>query len=480
MFQFGNLTMLFVLIVAGCNLLFVSSADSLENGAVLSEKMGEPYLGDLDGMRERGFIRMLVPYSQTSFYIDKGRMRGVTAELAHEFEIFLNKHLGLKRSESIKVVMIPTERDAIIPAIVQGRGDIAAANLTITDDRSELVDFANPLMKDVRELVVTGKEVADFSSFRDLPGIEIHVRKSSSYFESLTELNQTGLSDAPLNIVEADETLEDEELLEMVNAGLIPAIVVDSHKLEFWRRVFPNIKVHDELPVREGGEIAWALRKNSPELMDLVNSYVKIAAKGTLIGNTIYRRYFDSEKWLKNIKAPEYAERLINLQSLFRKYGREYRINWIIIAALAFQESKFDQSARSRAGAVGIMQIKPSTAQDPNVGIADVSSLENNIHAGVKYLRFIADQYFGGEDVDDTDRIFMALASYNAGPNGIARVREQSDNPDRWFGALEHDVAGSIGMEPVHYVSNIFCYYQTLKGVSQKARTAEKIEVGHE
>ena len=142
------------------------------------------------------------------------------------------------------------------------------------------------------------------------------------------------------------------------------------------------------------------------------------------------------------------------------------------MAALAFQESKFDQSAKSRAGAVGIMQIKPSTAKDPNIGIADISGVEDNIHAGTKYLRFIADQYFDDTDLKETDRIYMALASYNAGPNGIAKVRKGSDEPGKWFEGLEHDVASSIGMEPVHYVSNVFRYYLTLKGIAEKADAA--------
>jgi membrane-bound lytic murein transglycosylase MltF len=299
--------------------------------------------------------------------------------------------------------------------------------------------------------------------------MEIHVRKSSSYFESLTRLNQSELADEPIKIVEADETLEDEELLEMVNADLIPAIVMDSHKLDFWRRVYPDIKVQDDVPVREGGEIAWAMRKNSPQLMELVNSYVDVAAEGTSIGNTMLRRYRDSTKWLKNIKAPEYSERLAHLRMLFEKYGEEYQIDWLILAALAFQESKFDQSARSRSGAVGIMQIKPSTARDPNVGIADVSDLESNIHAATKYVRFIADEYFGDNDTDDFNRILMAVASYNAGPNGIAKVRKKSDQPDIWFDALENDVARSVGMEPVNYVSNVYRYYLTLKGIVSKA-----------
>ena len=453
-------------------LLLSGTVHALERGDVLSEKMGQPYTGDLDGMLERGYIRMLVPYSLTGFYIDKGRMRGVVAELAHEFEVFLNKHLGLKRNEAIKVVMIPMERNKIIAAIREGRGDIAAASLTITDSRREMIDFANPIIKDISEFIVTRDEVANFSDYTDFARTVVHVRRASSHFESVRALNEGKLADSPVPIVEIDDSLEDEELLEMINADLIPAMVIDSHILSFWRKVFPNLNVHENLPIREGGEVSWGMRKNSPELMALVNAYMAIAAKGTSVGNTIYRRYFDGEKWLKNIQSVEYTEPLVNLRSLFEKYGEQYRIDWLILAALAFQESKFDQSAKSQAGAVGIMQIKPSTAKDPNIGIADVHNLENNIHAGTKYLRFIADRYFEDADIEESDRVFMALASYNAGPNGIARVRKNAKEPDEWFGNLEHDVAASIGMEPVYYVSNVFRYYLTLKGIVEKRQKA--------
>ena len=370
------------------------------------------------------------------------------------------------------VVMIPMERNKIIAAIREGRGDIAAASLTITDSRSEMIDFANPIIKDISEFIVTRDEVANFSDYTDFARTVVHVRRASSHFESVRALNEGKLADSPVPIVEIDDSLEDEELLEMINADLIPAMVIDSHILSFWRKVFPNLNVHENLPIREGGEVSWGMRKNSPELMALVNAYMAIAAKGTSVGNTIYRRYFDGEKWLKNIQSVEYTEPLVNLRSLFEKYGEQYRIDWLILAALAFQESKFDQSAKSQAGAVGIMQIKPSTAKDPNIGIADVHNLENNIHAGTKYLRFIADRYFEDADIEESDRVFMALASYNAGPNGIARVRKNAKDPDEWFGNLSHDVAASIGMAPVYYVSNVFRSYLTLKGIVEMRQTA--------
>ena len=454
-----------------------SAALALESGDRLSGEISAEYRGDFDGMKARKAIRVVVPISQTFFFIEKGRLRGLTAELANEFEIWLNKKLKTKRADRITIFMIPTARDEIIDAVAEGRGDVAMANLTITETRSQVVEFTDPVYPGVDELVVTSSAGPDLQRLTDLKGMEIHVRRSSSYFDSLTGLNgRPEFADNPVRIVEVDESLEDEELLDMVNAQMLPAIIVDSHKLEFWRKVFADIKVHDDIAIREGGDIAWAIRKDSPDFRALLNEFVAEVRKGTSIGNTLLRRYQKSDKWLKNIQATEYSERLAKLRAAFERYSERYDIDWRIVAALAFQESKFDHAAKSRTGAVGVMQIKPSTARDPNVGINDISSVEDNIHAGVKYLRFVADSYFDDNNVDDYNRILMALASYNAGPNGIARVRKSLERADVWFGVVELAVAKSIGSEPVNYVSNVHRYYLIMKAIAEKADTSQPAE----
>ena len=241
--------------------------------------------GDLDGMVARGQIRVLVVYSKTFFFLDRGRPRGLTHDGIQALDHYVNQKLG-RKTVKINFVMIPVRRDQLLPWLLDGRGDIAAANLTITPERAKQVDFAQPFLTDVSELVVTGPATPPLRSLDDLGGKEIHVRRSSSYFESLTRLNATfRQSGKPeIRLRAADENLEDEDLLEMLNAGLIPIVVVDSHKAKFWAQVFDDIRVHEDLAVNTGGQIAWAVRPGSPKLRQMIDGFAKTNREGTLLG----------------------------------------------------------------------------------------------------------------------------------------------------------------------------------------------------
>ena len=446
--------------------MFVAPACALETGDVLVEDLRQPWTGDLDGMQERGTIRVLVPYSKTFYFVDGGALRGITAEFLREFEIKINKKR--KKSERITVSIIPTARDKLLPDLVAGHGDVVVGNLTITPKRQQVVDFSDPFLKGIQELVVTSKSAKPIETFEDLAGRTIHVRQSSSYYESLLAANEK-LKERrldPIEIVEAEDVFEDEDLLEMVQADMIPAIVVDSHKIAFWLQIFPKLVAHDKVPLREGGHIAWAFRKDSPGLAAEINGFVKTAHGGTSIGATLMRRYFKNKNWLNGEKIKENQNKLDDLIVLFKRYGEKYKIDWLLVAAISFQESNFDQSRRNPSGAVGLMQIKPSTARDPNVNIRGVAKdPEKNVHAGVKYIRFIGDHYFGDEAIDDANRVLLALAAYNAGPNRVARERKKARDPNVWFGSAEWAVAKRAGMEPVKYVSNIYKYYVFFRGL---------------
>ena len=174
---------------------------------------------------------------------------------------------------------------------MHGRGDIAIANLTVTPERQQFVDFSAPLWTGVDEVVVTGPASPPIASVGDLSGQEIFVRLSSSYFQSLWHVNERFGREGkpPLRVKAAPEQLEDEDILEMLNAGLIPLAVVDSHKAEFWAQLLPNIRLHPEAAVRTGGEIAWAFRKNSPQLAAVVNEFAAKHGKGTQFGNAKFK-----------------------------------------------------------------------------------------------------------------------------------------------------------------------------------------------
>ena len=427
-------------------------------------ELGKKWSGDFDGMAERHLIRALVPPSKTFYFLDGADQRGLTYELLKEFETYLNSELK-RKALKIKVVVIPTKRDRLLPALVEGLGDIAAGNLTITPARQKDVDFSAPHLTGVDEIIITGPGSPPITALNDLSGKEIHVRKSSSYYESLMQLNDRFKKSgrAPIKIVPADEYMEDEDLLEMMNVGLIPMIVIDSHKATFWAQVFPELKLHPDIKLRSGGEIAWAVRKSSPRLKKIIDRFIESHKKGTLKGNILYRRYLQNTRWVRNALAEEEFERFKDAVDFFKRYSQQYHFDWLMIAALAYQESGIDQTKRSAAGAVGVMQVLPSTAADPNVNIHNIDVMEHNIHAGVKYLRFLHDRYYKNAPMDALNKMLFTFASYNAGPGSVIRLRREARqarfNPDVWFGNVEIIAARRIGAETVQYVSNIYKYY---------------------
>jgi membrane-bound lytic murein transglycosylase MltF len=449
-----------------------------DRGEALLEN--KPWTGDFDKMAEKRQIRVLVVYSKTFYFLDRGRQRGISYDLLEEFEKFVNKKLKTKTLK-VNLVYIPVRRHELIPGLVKGLGDMAVANLTITPERLKHVDFSDPMLSGVKELLVTGPAAPPVTKVDDLAGKEIHVRKSSSYYESLVDMNASfkKAGKPPLKLVAADEMFEDEDLLEMVNPGLIPMIVMDSHKAQFWTQIFDKIKVHPEIAVRTGGEIAWAFRKNSPKLKAVVNEFVKGHKKGTMIGNMLLKRYLKSTQYVKNSVSQQELKKFEAMVGFLQKYADQYDFDYLMIGAQAYQESGLDHSKRSQAGAIGVMQVLPSTAADRNVNIADIEKLENNIHAGTKYMRFIINQYYKNEPMDDLNKMLFAFASYNAGPAKVNQLRKKTVamglDPNVWFHNVEIAAAQVIGRETVQYVSNIYKYYIVYKILTEQREKKQKL-----
>lgn len=427
------------------------------------------FSGDFDSMVKRRFIRVLMPYSKTFFFFDGAEPKGLSYESATHFSNFINEKLKTRHLK-VNVIVIPTPRDQLFSGLSDGLGDIAIGNLTKTEKRLKLVDFSDPWLKDVSEIVVSSKSSTPLKNVFDLSGESVHVRKSSSYYTNLEHLNEVlkSTGKALVNIKVADEELEDEDLMEMVNADLIPYIVVDKHKADFWGGILPNIQLHPQAEVASGGNIGWAFRKNSPKLKQVINEYVKKHKKGTLIGNVVFNRYLKNTKYVTDAVHGENIQRFNTVVDLFAKYGDLYDFDYLMLTALAYQESRLVQSLKSKAGAVGVMQILPSTAKDKMVDIHDIHNLEPNIHAGTKYLRYLANSYFPeSTGIDQINRALFSFASYNAGPNRISRLRKEAEkqglDPNVWFNNVELIAAKRIGRETVQYVSNIFKYYTAYK-----------------
>jgi len=442
--------------------------DSPVGGQALSDefiaRMLAPWHGDLPGIKERRYLRMLVTFNRTHYFADRMQQHGLTYDAGELFERFLNQRLEMKTVE-MHVVFIPVTRDRLFQALAEGKGDIAAAGLTVTPERETRVTFTPPITTNVREIVVTSSTQPPVATAEDLSGRSVYVRKSSSFYQSLTELNRRlALQGKPsVNIVTVPEALETEDLLEMANADLIPVTIADEYLAAFWAMVLDGIRLQPAA-VKTAGQIAWAVRKNAPELQQAADAFIRANPKGSTSYNTIYQRYLKNADYVKNATSEPDMEKFQQIRGLLQKYGDQYDLPWPLLAAQAYQESELDQAKTSRAGAVGVMQIKPSTAAGAPINITGVAaSADKNIQAGVKYLRYIVDEYYADSGIDPVNRGLFAIASYNAGPERISQLRRRTAalgfDPNIWFGNVEVIAAREIGRETVNYVGNVYKYY---------------------
>ena len=433
----------------------------------------EKWHGDFSGMAERRLIRALVVLDKFFFYIDQGHYRGVSADLLKAFEKFINKK-NKGEALQIEVIFLPVYRDQLIPALLEGKGDIAVGNLTISQDLLKSVDFSTPFLSGVKDIVITNSKFQRIDSIEDLSDRKVYLRKSSSSYKHAYQLNllfqEKGLQ--PMNIVEVVEYAEDSYLLEMVNSGLIDITVVNDHIAKFWSNIFKDITLHEDMVFNEDGYTGWAFRKDSPELAEVINRFFENTKKGTKLGNVILEKYTNDKRRAGHAASTKSVERYHSIVELIKKYADQYEFDCLMTKALAYQESQLDNSKRSPCGAVGIMQLLPKTAADKNVGISNIENVENNIHAGHKYLRFLQDRYFSTPEIDYLNKHLLTFAAYNAGPSKLIKLRNAARSrgldPNVWFKNVEVVAADKIGRETVQYVSSIYKKYIAYKLASEK------------
>ncbi len=440
--------------------------------------MSKPFTGDFDQMLARRLIRVGVAANRTFYFVDNGVQRGAAYEFAQAFEEHLNKKLKTEPGTKIYVILVPLPRDLLAPALTQGRIDCAVAQVIVRPELQAIVDFTNPTRTNVSEVVVTGSGAPAIASVDDLSGKEVYARKDSSAWQSLISLNDTlkAKGRPPVTIREVPGNLEDDDLLEMVNAGLIPMIVVQDYLAEFWKKIFTDLTVHDAVVVRTGASLAVPIRKNSPLLKLELDTFVAKHGLGTAFGNMIEKRYLVSTKVAKRATSEAGRKSYRELIGFFQKYGDRYQMDYLLMAAQGYQESGLDQNAKSQVGAIGVMQIMPATGKELKVG--DITQVESNIHGGVKYMRFVIDQYFKDEPMDALNKGLFAFASYNAGPGRIRQLRREAAkrglDPNVWFGNVEQIASERIGRETVTYVSNIYKYYIAYRLMAEEQARREE------
>ena len=420
----------------------------------------------------------MVVHNKTGFFINKALINGLNAEYLKRYEEFLNQSIK-KEDKKIHIVYIPVSFDQLIPSLIAGKGDIAADLLTITENRKKRVRFASGDRGTVSELLVTHSKTDTIKNLDDLAGQSIYVIKGSSYVEHLQVLNKELLNKGleAIKIKEAPENLSSEDIMEMVNAGIVDLTVVDDFRARLWAKVLPGITIREDIIINQGGKIGWAVRLNNPQLQESLNQFALTAKEGSLLGNMLFNRFYKNIRWIKNPGTASESQKFGQFVELFKKYGEKYNFDYLALIAQAYQESGLNQKLKSPSGAIGIMQLLPSTAADRQVNIPDIDQLENNIHAATKYLNFLRTYYFSEPAITPDNQLLLSWAAYNAGPGNVKKMRRLAEqiglDKNKWFRNVEIAAGRIIGTETVRYVSNIYKYHQTyllLKAMEKKQR----------
>jgi membrane-bound lytic murein transglycosylase MltF len=418
---------------------------------------------DLDILLKFGVIRMLAPYSQTFFFQDRGSFHGVSVEIADELEKYVRKAYPKNRQKFV-VVVIPTSRDRLLLDLLAGLGDVAVGDIVITPEREKQVTFTTPTFGGVTIVVVTKAGVAPMSTADDLSGKDIAASPAKSSYADLVALNErlTAAGRPPVNIFDVPPALEVEDMMEMVAAGLLPAIPAERWAANAWATLIPGLMIHDNAILASGIDIGWAVRPSNPKLLAMLNAFIGKVGGGSarnLRDLAIY--YVKHTKRIHAATTPKEIEKFNATLAFFQEFGRAYDFDDLMLLAQAYQESQLDQSTLSPAGAIGLMQLLPDTGREMAVG--NIRQAKANVHAGAKYMRLMIDKYLKDATFDEQNRTLFAFACYNAGPGRVAGLRREAKkeglDENVWFDNVERVAAHRIGQETVRYVRNIYKYY---------------------
>ena len=437
--------------------------------------------GDLDEMLKERRIRALVVINPIGFFYSNGKPKGMTYETLEQLQTYVNKKL-ITGTFDVKITFIPLRPDELGPALAEGIGDVIAQGVVSMPGRHRNFAFTLPTKSDVTHIVITGKELANARSFDDLVGIDINANPLTVAYDRLTKINEERAKGgkSALSVKAADRNLLEDDLVEMVNGGLIPATAAMQHRAGLWAQVLPNIKLHPQMMVTNDGELAWVVRKNNPKLKKLLDEFIEKHGEGTTFGNILLRRYLKNTKWVKNSTSAQEMKKFSEYVAYFKKYASQYSFDYLMLIAQGYQESLLDQGKKSPTGAVGIMQVIPKYASAAPINVPDVSKADKNILAGVRMLNNIVTNYFEDPAIDEVNRTLFTFASYNAGPNRIVRLRKQAAkeglNANKWFGNVELEVARDIGEETVVYVDNIYKYYVAYKLAAERQAERDRLK----
>lgn len=441
----------------GCSGLGNDSAVvNVEDNDLLTESLVER---DLSEIRDSGKLVAVTSYSSTSFFLYRGELMGFEYELLK----WLAEHMNLELE-----VKIAADMDELINMLNRGEGDIVAHNLTVTSERQKYLAFTDH-HNTTRQVLVQRKPdnwrrmrvhqiedqlVSEAMDLVDLEGAVIHVRKNSSYVERLRHLeSELG---GKFSISYESPTRNTEDIIRDVAEGKIDYTVADHNIAQLNKMYYPNLDVSVDISLLQ--RIAWAVRKNSPELRDEVSKWVA-DARGSEKYNVLYNKYFkNSRATTTRVKSEFFSKvggKISPYDEMIKQYADSIGWDWRLLASQIYQESKFKPSTRSWAGAVGLMQVLPQTAQD--MGYNSIENPDLNIQAGVAYIRYLTNYW---KDISDEERLKFVLASYNAGPGHVSDARRLAQkygkNPNVWSDNVEEFILKKAN--PKYYNDDVVKY----------------------
>jgi membrane-bound lytic murein transglycosylase MltF len=445
-------------------------------------RIREPHVDDLPDMLRRRTIRVLTTYAPSTYFISYGQSYGFEYRLLKDYEAHLNRRPVYGKLPTV-IEFIPIPENLLISSLNAGIGDIVAAGTRITPERISEADFTIPYLGSVSEVLVSHAKASPINRIDDLSNRRIHVQPGWESSKTLRRINARLLvrNLPPLQIIETNTILSSEDILELIDLGIIELSIAESHISHVWAETLPNITIHEFPEISQHTPIAWMVRKNNPDLKASLNRFLLNRRRGSHFGNIYYRQYFKQTKLINHPLAPTDHAKFSRYVPLFRKYGARYSFDWMLLAAVAYQESEMNHNRKSPSGAVGLMQVMPTTANDTSIKIRNINIPENNVHAGAKYLALLRDVYFADPAIRPHDRIGLILAAYNAGPNRIQQCRRLAAklgyDPNKWFQNTEIAAKRLIGSETVRYVSNIEKYYLAYSlGHTMECLKAQHIE----
>ncbi|GJL50213.1 MAG: hypothetical protein NPIRA01_14400 [Nitrospirales bacterium] len=401
---------------------FLSAANLMHSRPTLST-------ADFDNIQHHGVLRVLTRNNPATYFLWRGKLLGFEYELAH--------HFAKKHKLRMEMIVPPSRKD-LLPWLREGKGDVIAASMTISPEReTEGVAFSRPYFT-ISEIVVARDDEPEdrLQQPEDLAGRTLAVRRSSSYWTTLEALQNQGIQ---LELIEAPEELETEEIIARVASGEYDLTVADSHLVDIELTSRQDIRA--AFPLGDPKQHGWLVRRTNPNLRQAINAFLKKEYRGVFYNLTV-QKYFENERDIREhvqLRVSQTGE-LSPYDALVEQYATQYGFDWRLIVAQMYQESRFDPDARSWAGAVGLMQVLPRTAK--SLGFHDLGSPESGIHAGVKYLSWVRDRF--EPELSVSDRMWFTLAAYNVGQGHVldARrlARQQGRNPNRWFGHVEETI----------------------------------------